>query len=251
MRKYFIIEQLKNRFEKKDSFSREELFDFYRQFDPDLKDSTFRWRIYNLKEKKVITPISQDHFILTYKPVFKPEVDDFEKKINIRLEKQFPGLKQCIWSSKAVNEFMLHIPGKFITVLQIEKEGIEPVFDFLKGLNFGTIYIQPEKKEIERYIFEAEQSIVLQQLTSRAPLQKIGKVSTVTLEKMIVDLFSDKNLFNAFQGNELVYIINNAYKRYAINFTTLFHYAGRRRKDKDLRQFLIEKTDIPKYIIND
>jgi len=90
----FIIEQLKKEFKGKDSFSRKALFDLYRQFEPDLKDSTFRWRIYQLKEKKVITPISQDQFILSYKPVFKPEIEDYEKKIYLRLEKQFQGLKQ-------------------------------------------------------------------------------------------------------------------------------------------------------------
>ncbi len=204
-----------------------------------------------LKDMKVITPISQDHFILSYKPVFKPEIDDFQKKIHLRVEKQFPSLKQCIWSTKAVNEFMLHLPVKFITVLQVEREAIEPVFDFIQSLNFGTVYIEPDKKEIERYIFETERSIVLQSLISRAPLQKIGNVTTVTLEKIIVDLFSDRNLFSAFQGRELVYIINNAYKKYLVNFTTLFHYAGRRGKEKDLRRFLLEKTDIPKNIIND
>ena len=251
MNKNFIIEQLKKEFNRKDSFSRKELFDLYRQFEPDLKDSTFRWRIYQLKEKKLITPISKDLFILSYKPVFKPGIEDYEKKIYLKLDKQFPGLKQCIWSTKVVNEFMLHLPGKSITVLQVEKEGIEPVFEFLRRQNFGTVYIQPEEKEIERYIFEAEKSIVLQQLTSRAPLQKFSKVNTITLEKMIVDLFSDKNLYSFFQGSELVHIINNAYHRYSINFTTLFHYAGRRRKENDLRNFLLEKTNIPKNIFND
>lgn len=251
MNKDFIIEQLKKEFKGKDSFSRKELFDLYRQFEPDLKNSTFRWRISQLKEKKVITQISQDKFSLSYKPVFKPKIEDYEKKIYLRLEKQFPGLKQCIWSTKAINEFMLHLPGKSIIVLQVEKDGIEPVFDFLKSQNFGKVYIQPEEKEIERYIFETEKSIALQQLTSRAPLQKFSKVYTITIEKMIVDLFSDKNLFSVFQGSELAHIINNAYQRYSINFTTLFHYAGRRRKEKDLRHFLLEKTDIPKIIIND
>jgi len=251
LNKDFIIEQLKKELKGKDSFSRKELFDLYRQFEPDLKNSTFRWRIYQLKEKKVITQISQDKFSLSYKPVFKPGIEDYEKKIYLKLEKQFPGLKQCIWSTKAINEFMLNLPGKSIIVLQVEKDGIEPVFDFLKSQNFGTVYIQPEEKEIERYIFETEKSIALQQLTSRAPLQKFSKVHTITIEKMIVDLFSDKNLFSIFQGSELAHIINNSYQRYSINFTTLFHYASRRGKEKDLRHFLLEKTDIPKIIIND
>jgi hypothetical protein len=249
--KNYIIEQLKKEFKGKEAFSRESLLSFYRQFEPDLNDSTFRWRLYHLKAKKIITPISQNLFTLTYRPEFKPEPSDFEKKISTRIGKQFIGLKQCIWSTKVINEFMLHIPGKYITILQVEKEAIEPVFEFLKDQNVGKVYIQPEEKEIERYIFETEQSIILQSLVSKAPTQKVGKVTTITIEKMIVDLFCDKSLFISFQGSELVHIINNAGNRYSINFTTLFHYARRRGKEVDIKEFLFKKTDISKNIFND
>ena len=251
MAKDFIIEQLKKEFEGKAYFSREALFAFYQQFEPDLNDSTFRWRLYQLKEKKIITSISRNLFTLDYKPVFKPEIGDFEKKIYNKIEKQFPDLKYCIWSTKAVIEFMLHIPGKYLTIIQVEKDALEPVFEFLNVQNIGRVFIQPEEKELDRYIFDVDRPIVLQTLVSRAPVQRGDKVSTITIEKLIVDLFCDKNLFIAFQGSELVHIINNAFQRYSINFTKLLHYAGRRRKGKDIRQFLQEKTDIPKVILND
>lgn len=251
MAKDFIIEQLKKEFIGKTSFSREALFAFFQKYKPDLNDSTFRWRLYQLKEKKIITSISRNLFTFDYKPVFKPELGDFEKRIFNKIEKQFPDLKYCIWSTKAVNEFMLHIPGKYITILQVEKDALEPVFEFLQVQNFGRVYIQPEEKEIDRYIFETEKSIVLQSLVSRAPTQRVGGAFTITIEKLIVDLFSDKNLFLAFQGSELVHIVNNAFKRYSINFTKLIHYAGRRRRGEDIKQLLLEKTDIPKAIFND
>ncbi len=251
MAKNFILEQLKLKLKKEKFFKRESLLAFYRQFDPDLKESTFRWRIYQLKAKGIITPITKNLFTLSIKPDFKPEINKFERRIFNKIEKQFPGLKYCIWSTKSVNEFMLHLPGRFITILQVEKDALEPVYEFLKSQNFGTVYFQPNEKEVERYIFEAEQPIILQSLISKTPTQKVGKVATITLEKMIVDLFCEKNLFIAFQGSELVHIINNAYDRYAINFTTLFHYASRRGKEVDLKQFLKENTDIPKVIFDD
>jgi hypothetical protein len=249
--KNFIQEQLEIQFKGKTFFSRASLLSFYQQYDHDLKDSTFRWRLNQLKAKKIISPISRDLFTLTYKPDFKPETGDFERKIFLKVEKQFPGLKQCIWSTKAVSEFMLHLPGRFITILQVEKEALEPVFEFLKSQNLGMIYIQPEKKEIERYIFDSEQSIILQSMISKAPIQKVGKVTTTTIEKMIVDLFTDKNLLIAFQGSELIHIINRAYQRYSINFTTLFHYARRRGKEIAIKGFLSERSDIPKSIFDD
>jgi hypothetical protein len=249
--KNYITEQLKKEFKEKKFFSRESLLDFYRQFDQDLNDSTFRWRIHQLKEKKVIIQVSRDLFTLSSKPDFKPVIGEVEKKIANKINEQFPDLRYLIWSTKSISEFLLHITQSIVTILQVEMDALEPVYDFLKNHNIGTVYVQPDEKEIERYIYESNQSIILQSLITKAPTQKISSVVTVTLEKMIVDLYCDKKLFISYQGSELIHIINTAYERYPINFTTMFHYARRRGKAVDLRQFLEEKTDIPKIILDD
>jgi hypothetical protein len=249
--KNYIIENLKKQFRDKQSFSVEELFDFYRHFEPDLKETTFRWRIYELKVKKIIVSISRGMYTLSYKPFFRPEVDEIETKIYKKLKKQFPDLKQCIWNTKFINEFMLHIPSKYITILEVEKVAIEPVYELLKEQKIRNIYIEPEEKEIERYVYETDTAIILQSLISKAPTQKVKQVSTSTIEKIIVDLYCDKKLLGAYQGSELTYIINNAYNRYAIDFTKMFAYAKRRRREADLMEFLIQETDIPQSIFND
>lgn len=246
-----IIDQLRTCFGKRQSFSRQELYSFYTEFKPNLKETTFRWIIHNLKEKQIITSISKRLFTLAFKPVFKPDIDKATKKTYSSVEKQFSTLKFCVWNTQVVSKFMLHIPAKYITILQMEKEALEPVYDFLKTQKLGDIFIQPEEKEIERYMYESDKAIVLLPLVSKSPLQNVNNVQTTTLEKLIVDLYSDKKLFAVFQGSELAHIINTAYNRYAIDFTTLFHYANRRRKDVDLRIFLKDKTDIPENILND
>ena len=250
MAKDYIIEQLNKRVKGRDFFSRKELYAFYKQFEPDLKETTFRWRIYDLKSKHLISPLSKELFTLSYKPVFNPVIGNTETKLFCKVEKEFPSIKACIWSTAIVREFMLHIPGKSIILLQVEKEAIEPVYSFLKELNYN-IFIQPEEKEIERYIYEPDVSIVLQTLISKSPTQRSGNTTTVTLEKLIVDMFSDRKLFAAFQGSELAHIVNNAFSRYSIDFTRLLTYAKRRGKEQDIRQFFLDKTDIPKNILND
>lgn len=251
MAKENIVEQLQKHFKGKEIFSREELYAFYTQFKPDLKETTFRWIIFNLKKQQIIAPVSRGLFTLSFKPIFKPETNKSEKKIFTDIEKQFPTLKFCIWSTRIVSEFMLHVPAKHITILQAEKEALEPIYDFLKTQKSSNIFIQPEEKEIERYIYESDKAIVLLPLVSKSPLQNVNKVSTTTLEKLIVDLYSDKKIFAAYQGSELAHIVNNAYSRYAIDFTKLFNYAKRRRKDIELRHFFTNKTDISKNILHD
>ena len=146
---------------------------------------------------------------------------------------------------------MLHIPGKFITILQVEKEATEPVYRFLKAQHFRNVFIEPEEKEMEYYIYENETAIIVQPLVSKSPTQSVKQIATTTLEKLIVDLYCDEKLFAAFQGSEFVHIINNAYKRYSINFTKLFHYAKRRRKEIQLANYFSNRTDIPNGILND
>lgn len=251
MAKDFILDRLKNEFKRRESFSRDELFNFYTQFEPELKETTFRWRIYQLKAKRIIAVISKGAFTLLYKPTFKPGIAENERKIFLKLEKQFPTLKFCVWSTKMIHEFMLHFPGKFITILEVEKAALEPVYDFLRDQGLRNVFIQPEEKEIERYIYESDSSIILKALISKSPLQRVTKIVTITLEKLLVDLYADKKLLAAFQGNELTHIVNNAYNRYSIDFTKLFNYAKRRAKEIELMDFFTDSTDIPKNILND
>jgi hypothetical protein len=242
-----IVDQLNNEFQRKTLFSRIELFDFFRRTNPDWKETTFRWKIHDLKNKQIIRPVSREFFTLSCKPVFIPDNSEQERKIFSKVRKQFPTLKSCIWSTQIVNEFMLHIPVRFIILLQVEKEALEPVYDFLKEQKCKHLFIQPKEKEIERYVYESDLPIVLQSLITKSPVIKTDTMTTVTLEKLLVDLLSDKKLFAAFQGSELIHIINTAYNRYSMDFTRLFHYAKRRKKEFELTEVL-KKTNVPENI---
>ncbi|SJN42698.1 DUF6577 family protein [Sphingobacterium sp. JB170] len=247
----FITKELRKEFGVQGMFSREDLFEFYLRFDRELKETTFRWRIFDLKEKKVITPLSKELFSLTYKPVFKPKTETRDSRISTKLSKGFPILKQCIWSTRVLNEFMLHQPGKFITILEVEKDALEPVFHYLQDINTPDVYLSPTEKELERYVYEADSALVLQSLVSKAPIKTLKNQTVPTIEKILVDIFADKKLFSTFQGNELANIINNAYDRYQIDFTRLFSYARRRKKENDLIKYLSQQTGIPQTILND
>ena len=75
-------------------------------------------------------------------------------------------------------------------------------------------------------------------LVSEAPTQKIAGINTVTIEKMLVDLFCDGILYAAQQGSERVTIFREAFEKYTINESRMLRYAGRRRKKEELRSYL-------------
>ena len=245
-----IKEHLQEHFKGKEYFTRNELFDFYRKFEP-LKETTFRWRLFNLKENKIIRSLTKDIFTFNSLPDYYPEVTNENKELISLLLKQFSDLKLSIWSTQILNEFMLHIPGNKFTVLEVEKDALEPVFHYLQDTNIKDIFLEPTEKEMALYVNDKTNAIILKKLITKSPLQRIDYVPTITLEKLIVDIYSDKKLFEAFQGSELVRIINNAFKKYAINTTTLLNYANRRSKRDDMEAYLMQKTDLPKTIFND
>lgn len=251
MSKNNIIEHLKERLKGRESFTRKELYDFYCEFEPSLKETTFRWRIFDLKVNRIIRSLATGIFTLGYLPEYYPEVTDGNRELFRKLSEQFPELALCIWSTHILNEFMLHIPGNSITILEVEKEALEPVFHYLQDLKTENVFLQPNERELNRYVNEKENAIIIKQLVTKSPLRIIDKVPTITLEKLIVDIYSDKKIFEAYQGSEFVHIINNIYKKYSFDITTLFNYAKRRTKEKELKEFLLLKTDLPKTILND
>ena len=91
-------------------------------------------------------------------------------------------------------------------------------------------------------IYQNESAIILKTLISKSPTQRVDTVTTTTLEKLIVDLYCDKKLFTAFQGSELIHIVDNAQSRYSIDFTKLLSYAKRRRKETEIIEFFSAKT---------
>jgi len=57
---------------------------------------------------------------------------------------------------------------------------------------------------------------IVKTLVSEAPTQKIGNICTVSIEKMLVDIFCDEMLFAAQQGAEMRTIFNEALSKYTI-----------------------------------
>ncbi len=168
-----------------------------------------------------------------YIPELLPAVSSLNKK----LKNQFPFLTFCIWDTSVINEFMVHQPGKFYILVETEKESMESVFYFLKE-NKYSVYLNPGPDIINKYLSSEKNAVIIKPLVSEAPLQNINGVNTITIEKMLVDIFCDDNIFSAQQGSELKNIFNEILKKYTVNENRLLRYADRRRGKDDLIKYL-------------
>jgi hypothetical protein len=248
LRKDIMNNKIKKYFEKDDFFSTKDLLKFYKTQEPDLKDSTFRWRIYDLKQHNIIREIKRGLYAFGSMEVFNPGLSEVCKRVVWLIQQKFPLIQYCVWETKWLNEFMLHQTNRNFIIIEIEKSFENSVFSALQE-NIENLFILPSPKEIDNYITSLKESCIIIQLLTQAPIQKLNKINLPKIEKIIVDVYADQNMFYFYQGKEFIHIIENSYDRYGLNMSTLFRYAERRKVHQRLKELLIKKSNIPDNII--
>lgn len=191
----------------------------------------------------VLTRIGRGKFALGAGRTYCPELTNKQTSLFKKLKAEFPFISICIWSTSVINEFMLHQPGRFYQLIEVEKSVMESLFYFLKDKNI-SVYIDPSPELISRYLIDEKEPWIVKPLVSEAPTQELEGVSTITIEKMLVDIFCDPIIFSAQQGSEMDQIFKEAFEKYVINESKMLRYASRRRKKPELDNYL---NEVSKY----
>jgi len=237
-----IKQTLLKQFNGKASFSREELYSLFRLTEPELNKNTFTWRIYNLKRKGIIREIARGKYSFIDKKNYITPLTDSSVKTASSISKTFTNIKFCISESGWINEFTKHQFSNNFTIVEIEKDFLESVFFYLKEV-FHNVFLKPNEKEFDRYISGLDKAIILIPAITRAPINKSNnkEYNVPALEKLLVDIFTKRSPYYFLTNSEIRTIIENAFRKYNINQTTLLAYAERRGKKVEIKKFLIEK----------
>lgn len=240
MKNNYITKELVRHFQARDYFSREELYNFYKQYEPELNEHTFGWRVHNLKKKNIIKPLHKSIYTISSRHLFIPEINKMIQKISHSIKSNFTGVTYNLWETRWLMEFTRHQAAVHMIILEADKYIIESIFYLLKDKGFKSVFLKPDRNLMEKYISEEYESILVKPMISRSPIQKINKIPVATLEKILVDLFCDTAIFYPYKGVEMVNIYSHAFENYAINFSKLFNYAQRRRREAQIRKFIMK-----------
>ncbi len=237
------IKQLQLHFSNGISFETKDIVSFYKKYEAGIKLSTVNWRLFKLIQKGFLNRIGRGKFSIGEKNIFIPEISPKMQAIFSILKKKFPFLKICIWNTSALNEFMVHQPGRFYLLIEVEKEATQSLFHFLKEAKY-SVFIEPTSDILEKYVPNDNESLILRPLISEAPIQKINGINTATIEKMLVDVFCDAIIFSAHQGAEMRTLFKEALNRYSINQNRMLRYADRRGKKESFNTYLNSAINI-------
>lgn len=206
-------------------------------FEPNIKQTTINWRVYTLVQMGVLNRIGRGKFSLGKGLIYVPEITSKIRSLYNKLKKEFPFLKICIWNTSTINEFMRHQPGRFYLIVEVEKEATQSVFYFLKEKK-QAVFIDPTNDILEKYLPIDKEAVIVKSLVSESPTQSIDGVNTISLEKLLVDIFCDQVIFTAQQGAEMQIIFQEVFEKYSLNQNRIIRYASRRRKKDSFNKYL-------------
>lgn len=251
------LKELKMAFLANGRVSKTTLRSFYRHFDPDLTELAFRRILYALEKLQALTPIAagiyaiHDNMLPPSKKNYVPTWSTPHQALNRTLQETFPYLKTLSWETGMLSEWMTHQPANHQIILETEREACEAVFNYLRQKYPGQVFLEPDRALMERYILPLPESILIRRLMTQSPKKKIRGLIFPRLEKILVDVFADSDIFFVFQGEELVHIFENSFAAYWISEKTLFRYAGRRKVAARLMGFIETRTEIKLSLIEE
>lgn len=143
-------------------------------------------------------------------------------------------LEYIIYESTILNEFLNHQIVNPVLIIEVNKEYAEDVFWKLKESGFKDILFCPTEDEKYRY----DPSIIVKKMVSKSPINKANH--KISIEKLIVDIVSDKILNQFYEGAERHMVLEEITDKYAVNYGSVKNYANRRNALEALLTYLPE-----------
>ena len=209
----------------------------------DAKAGTLHAKLHRLKREGLVRNVRRGLYAAGSKREFGPAVSKELAGLSKKLRKRFPYLESlCVWDSRWLNEFTIHQALSSIVIIESERDTEKAVFEFVKA-SCSRVFIEPTPKEIDNYILGCEKCFVVRPLVTEAPITSSGDVSIPKLEKILVDLVCDKDLFVSFQGEELRNIYRRALTDYDVSLSTIRRYASRRGRLEEVNRLIEQEGE--------
>lgn len=141
------------------------------------------------------------------------------------LSSEYEGIRFRIFEMRQLNGFQNHLIAHNTIFVYVENDLIDYAFDTLRNIYAGRILLKPKADDYYRY--RVDNQIVVLRLPSESP-KGVDAPWQTRLEKMLVDLATDKLLIELVPQSEMKTIFNIAYSSYLIDENTMFRYAKRK-----------------------
>jgi hypothetical protein len=220
-------------------FARKDLFMYFGKQNPAVLPLSVSQQLNRLVHTGVINRAGTDIYQFSdTKVLFVPQITAELRELNAKLKEHFPFAHFCLWQNSELVTYMHHLPNLRQIFVEVERDAVSAVFDFLNGDSEKRIFLSPNTDDYNRYI-AGKEAIIVRHLVSEAPVQTVENIVVPTIEKILVDVIGDVD-FEFMQGAELHRFYRNVLERCAVNRKKLQRYANRRNRKTEVEQLLNE-----------
>lgn len=139
------------------------------------------------------------------------------------IKTRFPLLRFSCWGTAQMQSFSHHLQTNFVQFVYTEPDAIASVAEYLKTEGYNA-YQNPGVREFEKYFNRTERPVILRSSITEEPVE--GHYATI--EKILVDIYLEKDRANLMDGAEYKRIFKNIAYSQRINIARLLRYAQRR-----------------------
>lgn len=229
--------------EGRKSFNRSELLQVMHCCGEPVGDALFKVRLQNLLKSGRIVRVGRNAYCVPPENLYPYEhtYSEHAGEVADRIRASYPYLDFTVFETTQLNEFVNHQLAHNAVFVSVEKDLGEFVFETLKEVYPGKVLLNPTPQMYHQYWYEG--MIVVERLISEAP--KDGNNAWASrLEKILVDIQTDKLLLNSVSRSEYPGIFEQAFQKYVIDESALFRYAKRRGAEKRILEFISRETNI-------
>lgn len=220
----------------KDNFSRKE-FEASMHDEYGLSVPQISYDLSNLIKQGIVTRIGWGRYSLHKKKMYDYENSETAMAVAWILGSNYEGLDFQIYELRQLNDFMNHQVAHNTIFVWVEHNMMNYVFDTLWSLYPGKVLLKPRADQYYRYKLDDE--IIICRLPSETP-KGSEKPWKSRLEKIIVDVYTDKLLSEIVPEGEKKAILEGAIHDYTFDKNTMIRYAKRKGSEEKVRHIIKE-----------
>lgn len=225
--------------------SRRELFELAMNVNHEFKETLLRNLLEKLLSEGDLIRIGRNQYQKASKKnskeIYRNQYSKEARFIVEIMRKKYPLLDYRVWEINWLNEFWNHQIAQNKIFVEVERIGCDFVYEELSEEYSGNILLRPNEKELYRY--GGADTVIVDRLVSESPKGNPECYNT-PLEKIIVDLFANKNVRGMVHIGEYAKAIAEMFDKYYVDKVKLFRYATRRNKKEEIYHFLIEEAGV-------
>jgi len=210
-----------------------------------ISRKTIIWKINQLIKEDKAVRVGRGVYLIAYKKRFTQSISATAEKACNLLSNNLKYLEITLTDTSSLGELMVLQPFSSVINIEVKKTAVNAVVSTLRKENL-LAYRKNDFPRIERYVDSNQPILIRPELSVNPTMPKKNNVRLAPIEKILVDLVCDADIYGQYQDSELGNIYNNATELYAVNYSQILKYAAARGKKDDVIKNLQETSEYQK-----